>query len=91
MTFAARTVPGKVLVIVPPIAAFVAGGFEHSVANMSLIPAGLGVLWTEAGAVADPSLTVAGFAHNLLWSTLGNIVGGGLIALGYWLGYDREG
>lgn len=90
MTFAARTLPGKVLVIVPPIAAFVAGGFEHSVANMSLIPAGLGVLWTESGAVADPSLTAAGFAHNLLWSTLGNIVGGGLIALGYWLGYDRE-
>ena len=39
--------------------------------------------------MADPSLTVGGFLHNLLGSTLGNIVGGGLIALAYWVGYDR--
>lgn len=86
MSFAARTVPGKVMVIIPPIACFVAAGFEHSVANMSLVPMGLGVLWLDGGA-ADPSLTVAGFVHNLVWSTLGNIVGGAIVAVAYSYSY----
>ena len=90
MTFAARSVQGSILALVPPIATFVAAGFEHSVANMSLIPAGLAVLWTDPAATADPSLGIGGFLLNLLWSTLGNIVGGGLIALGSWFSYDRD-
>jgi formate/nitrite transporter len=88
MTFAARTVQGKIVALVPPIAAFVAAGFEHSVANMSLIPFGLAALWVEGGA-GDPTLGLAGFGWNLLWSTLGNVVGGALIAACYWKAYAR--
>jgi formate/nitrite transporter len=88
MTFAAKTVQGKIVALVMPIAAFVAAGFEHSVANMSLIPMGLAVLWLEGG-VADPSLGVGGFLWNLLFSTIGNIVGGAIIAGCYWRAYVK--
>lgn len=79
MCFAAHSVSGKVMVIIFPIAAFVALGFEHSVANMFLLPMGM----LEAG-----TFDLAGAARNLLIVTAGNIVGGGvLVALTYWLIY----
>lgn len=82
MCFAAHNVSGKVLVILFPITAFVALGFEHSVANMYLIPVGL----LHAGQ-AD----VAGFVTNLAVVTAGNVVGGGvLVALVYWVIYLRR-
>jgi formate/nitrite transporter len=79
MCFAAHDVPGKVLVILFPISAFVALGFEHSVANMYLLPIGM----LHAG-----SFPVLPALSNLLFVTAGNIVGGGvLVALVYWLVY----
>lgn len=84
MCFAARTVSGKVLVIIFPITAFVALGFEHSVANMYFIP--IGALQTQG------NIGIVDFLANLIPVTLGNIVGGGvLVALVYWLIYLREG
>jgi formate/nitrite transporter len=81
LCYAARDVAGKILAIIWPISAFVALGFEHSVANMYLIPVGM-----LAGAGFDP----AGFAHNLFWVSLGNIAGGGGgVALAYWIIYLR--
>jgi nitrite transporter NirC len=47
-------------------------GFEHSIANMGTFSIAL---------MADPSLSLAGIGHNLLWSTLGNIVGGAMIGI----------
>jgi formate/nitrite transporter len=41
LTYSARTTTDKILAIIPPITAFVAAGFEHSVANMYFIPIGL--------------------------------------------------
>jgi len=83
LCYAARDVASKVLAIVFPISAFVALGFEHSVANMYLIP----VAWL-AGADA---ITWAGFARNLVPVTLGNMVGGGVfVAAVYWLIYLRR-
>ncbi len=80
LTFAARDVTGKILAIVLPISAFVALGFEHSVANMFFFPLAL-----LNGA---PEVTVAGMVANLVPVTLGNIVGGGgLVGLVYWLCY----
>lgn len=77
---AARSVTDKILAIVFPITAFVALGFEHSIANMYLIPSG----WL-AGAQL---VTLGGYAANLAIVTVGNIVGGGvLVALVYWLVY----
>ncbi len=79
MCFAARNVSGKVMVIIFPITAFVALGFEHSVANMFLLPVGM----LEAGVFDLPRA-----ASNLLIVTAGNVAGGGvLVALTYWLIY----
>lgn len=81
MCFAAHNVSGKVLVILFPITAFVVLGFEHSVANMYLLP----VAMLDSGA-----FDLAGLAANLALVTAGNIVGGGvLVALIYWLIYRR--
>jgi formate/nitrite transporter len=88
MTYAAKRVQGKILAVAPPIIAFVALGLEHSVANMSLVPFGLAALWVEGG-TADPSLSVGGFVWNLSLSTIGNILGGSLIATCYWVAYGR--
>ena len=82
LCFAAHTVTSKILAIIFPISAFVALGFEHSVANMYLIPAG----WLAGSA----DVTLAGFINNLIPVTLGNIVGGGaLVAAVYWIVYLR--
>jgi formate/nitrite transporter len=98
LCYAAHDVASKILAIVFPISAFVALGFEHSVANMYFIPIGI-------QAAADPAivhvsglsnaaltgLDLSGFLHNLLPVTLGNIVGGGvLVAAVYYLIYLRD-
>lgn len=83
LSYAAHDVSGKILAIIFPISAFVAVGFEHSVANMYLIP--VGVLSGAEG------ITAAGFVANLVTVTLGNIVGGsGFVALVYWVIYLRR-
>lgn len=79
LSVSARDTTGKVMVIVPPIAAFVALGFEHSIANMFLLPFGLAA--GAAGGFAD-------IATNLFWVSLGNVIGGGGgVALSYWAAY----
>ena len=83
LCFAAHTVSGKILAIIFPISAFVALGFEHSIANMYFLALG----WL----IGAPSVDAAGFFTNLVPVTLGNIVGGSvLVALVYWLIYDRD-
>ena len=82
LCFAARSVTDKILAILFPITAFVAIGFEHSIANLYLIPVGM----LQAGAWDS-----AGFLGNLIPVTLGNIVGGSVfVALVYYLVYLRE-
>ena len=98
MAFSARSVTGKILAIMFPITAFVAAGFEHSVANMYFIPMGillanqpavLGAAGVTVGGVAN--LTWAGFAGNLVPVTIGNIIGGGIfVGAIYWLAYLRR-
>jgi formate transporter len=84
LSFAARDVAGKILAVIFPISAFVALGFEHSGANMYLIP--IGMLHGADG------IGLTGLAHNLIPVTLGNIVGGAVfVALVYWLIYVRSG
>jgi formate/nitrite transporter len=80
LAYAAREVTGKILAVLFPISAFVALGFEHSVANMYFIA--LGIIETV------PGVTMAGLASNLVPVTAGNIVGGGVfVALAYWVCY----
>jgi formate/nitrite transporter len=81
LTFAAQDAAGKILAILWPIAAFVAIGFEHSVANMFLLPLGL-----ASGADGTPLQIAA----NLVVVTFGNVVGGaGGVAITYWACYLR--
>ena len=91
LALAGRSVTDTAVVVVFPISAFVAAGFEHSVANMYFIPLGM-LLRNEApaGLPELASLDWAGFAGNLIPVTLGNIVGGSLmVAAVYHLVYDR--
>jgi formate transporter FocA len=100
LAFSARTTTDRILAIVPPIAAFVAAGFEHSVANMYFIPAAMLIrgnapasFWTAIGKTAAdyPNLTLPGFLlNNLLPVTIGNVIGGALmVGIVYWFIYLR--
>jgi formate transporter len=98
LAFGARSAADKVLVIVPPIAAFVALGLEHSVANMMLIPFGWLVLdgasaafWQQAGMEpgAYGAIGFGGLLSNLVPVTIGNVIGGVLVGGAYWFAYLR--
>lgn len=84
MAVASRDITAKLLSCLAPIMAFVTSGFEHSVANMYFIPAGL-LLGAELG-IHEPDLTWNNFLFsNILPVTLGNIVGGVVfVACVYW-------
>lgn len=73
MATGAKTVAGKIASVIGPVALFVAAGFEHSVANMALLPIAWGL---------DPAAVPLGaLLGNLLLATAGNIVGGSLVAI----------
>lgn len=89
MSFAAATVPGKILGLYFPIMMFVLCGFEHCVANMGYIPNGLFAKMLYG--IDAPSLTWdAFFVKNLLPVTLGNIAGGVAVGLVYWFVYLHQ-
>ncbi|MDO7596630.1 MAG: formate transporter FocA [Pseudomonadota bacterium] len=97
LCFAGRTVIDKVLAILFPITAFVAMGFEHSVANMYFISAGLMAkqqpeFLSLISTINVDNLTIMNFLFdNLLPVTLGNIIGGSVfVGLFYWFIYLRD-
>jgi formate/nitrite transporter len=97
LCFGARTTVDKIFAILFPITAFVACGFEHSIANMYFIPmgivmAGQAKVLEVAGVTASQvaNLSIAGFIGNLVPVTLGNIVGGTFVGSIYWLIYLRK-
>jgi formate/nitrite transporter len=93
MALAARHTIGKIFAIFFPIMAFVAIGFEHSVANMYLIPTGLALnAWEDIQLPPGANAMIfnwGGFLYrNLLPVTIGNIIGGGLfVGMSYWGAY----
>ena len=96
MCFACHSVTDKILTILFPITGFVAMGFEHSVANMYFIPAGMlaqmnpNIMLMVDSSVDVSNLNTMGFMHNLLPVTLGNIVGGSVfVGMVYWFIYLR--
>jgi formate/nitrite transporter len=97
LCMSARSVVDKILAILFPITAFVASGFEHSIANMYFIPMGLllkgepQVLAVAGKAGGDlANLNFPGFLGNLVSVTTGNIFGGGfMVAVTYWFVYLR--
>ena len=98
LTYSSRSNIDRAVVIVFPITAFVASGYEHSIANMYFIPLGLLLKSNDAVSAAsglEPEalevLTVDAFLlDNLLPVTAGNIVGGALlVGAVYWFVYRR--
>jgi formate/nitrite transporter len=101
LCFSARSTTDKILSIIPPISAFVAAGFEHSVANMYFIPVSLFIKYYGDSAFFDaikktqtdfPHLTWSNFfIGNLIPVTIGNIIGGAvMVGLLYWFVYLRH-
>jgi formate transporter len=97
LTFSARSTVDKIAAIIFPITAFVAAGFEHSVANMYFVPVGLFIKGFDPVFLADkglnvPDLTWGRFLiNNLLPVTIGNIIGGSLlVAIVYWAIFLRR-
>jgi formate transporter len=99
LTYSARSTVDKILALIFPITAFVAAGFEHSVANMYFIPYALLIKDLDPSFVSAVGTNVPGlsllswqsfFLKNLIPVTIGNIIGGAvLVALAYWAIYLR--
>jgi formate transporter len=101
MCYSARTAVDKIFTIIPPVTAFVAAGFEHSIANAYFIPIALFIkagapesFWASIGKTAAdfPALTWGNFfVGNLVPVTIGNIIGGSImVAAVYWFVYLRK-
>ena len=101
MTYSARSVMDKIAAIIFPISAFVAAGFEHSIANMYFVPIGLFIKTFDPAFMASEAVVKAGLdlsgltwgnflLNNLLPVTIGNIIGGAvLVAAVYWFVFLR--
>ncbi|GJL34136.1 formate transporter FocA [Enterobacter hormaechei] len=101
MSYSGHTLTDKIMAMLLPIGMFVASGFEHSIANMFLIPLSVVIryfapeeFWTSIHSSAEnfPALTVSNFiTANLIPVTIGNIIGGGLlVGITYWIIYLRN-
>lgn len=97
LTYSARSTTDKIVAILFPISAFVAAGFEHSIANMYFVPYGLLIAAYDPGFVAARAVDVAGLSwgsflwNNLLPVTIGNLIGGTvLVAAIYWAIFLRR-
>ena len=90
MAFAGRSVADKAVAIVAPITAFVAAGFEHSIANMYIIPLAMLLRLEGLGDASAQAITWAGMASNLVPVIAGNLLGGSVLVAGiYHLIYRR--
>jgi formate transporter len=90
MAMAGRSVVDKAVAIVFPISAFVAAGFEHSIANMYLMPLAMLVQQSSGVAAGQAAVTWGGMAANLLPVMAGNLIGGSvLVGLAYHVIYRR--
>lgn len=97
MTYSSRSVVDKIAAIIFPITAFIAAGFEHSIANMYLIPMGLFIKQFDPAFTAQTGIDVSNLTwqtflvNNLLPVTIGNIIGGAiLVAAIYWIIFLRN-
>ena len=91
LTFSARSTVDKIVAIIFPITAFVAAGFEHSIANMYFIPYGILIKDFDPAFAVERGLDLTNLTwgnflfNNLLPVTIGNIIGGAFfVAAVYW-------
>jgi formate transporter len=89
MAMAGRSVVDKAVAVMLPVMAFVAAGFEHSIANMYLMP--LAMLLQHGGLSGYPTITWGGMLGNWLPVILGNVLGGAVLVAGvYHVIYKRQ-
>lgn len=99
MNYAGRSLVDRMLIMILPVAMFVASGFEHSIANMFMIPMGIVIknfatpeFWQLIGVDTEQfaQLTINHFVmNNLIPVTIGNIIGGLMVGITYWAMYLR--
>jgi formate transporter len=91
MAMGGRSVTDKAAAVIPPIMAFVAAGFEHSIANMYLMPLAMLIQhWGTPLPVGDSLVTWTGMLGNLVPVIAGNLMGGSvLVGLTYYVIYGR--
>jgi len=94
LSTSAKDTVGKILAVIPPITAFVAAGFEHSIANMYLIPAGMVAQYlpiVQSKSTISQAINIQEFLGNLIPVTGGNIIGGAIfVAMLYWYIYLED-
>ena len=99
LCYSARTTTDRILAIIPPITAFSAAGFEHSIANMYSLSFALltklgapAAFWIAIGKseATFPHLSLFLVTKNIIWVTLGNMIGGVLVGVTYWFVYLRN-
>ncbi len=100
LCYSAHSTTDRILCIVPPVTAFVAAGFDHSVANMFILPYGLLIkelaepaFWTaiQQSPASYDALSWGAFFSNLAPVTIGNVIGGGMfVGAVYWFIYLRS-
>lgn len=90
MALAGRSVIDKTVAIIFPISAFVAAGFEHSIANMYFIPMGIFIKLSGQYSTQVDAVSWIGFLQNIIPVILGNMAGGSvLVGLVYFIIYRR--
>lgn len=92
LAYAGRTVVDKVTAIILPVSAFVAAGFEHCIANQFFLPMAyvLKVTGHVPASLDVSAVTIPAILNNLVFATLGNIVGGSvLVGFVYWVIYRK--
>lgn len=96
MSFSAQSLTDKMVAVLLPVGLFIAAGFEHSIANMFMVPAGIYTLMSATPEMLHQIIDVETLKTTLTWSnfifknlipvTIGNIIGGSIfIALYQWL------
>ncbi|NOT38345.1 MAG: formate/nitrite transporter family protein [Saprospiraceae bacterium] len=91
MSFSGRSVIDKIIAIIFPISAFVALGFEHSIANFYFIILGMLIQTQDGLSIDESSIGIVGFFHNTIPVILGNLIGGSvLVALVYYVIYKKN-
>jgi formate/nitrite transporter len=91
MAMAGRSVTDKAVAVMFPVTAFVAAGFEHSIANMYFMPLAMMVQTGEGLSPGQPLVTLSGMLGNWLPVIAGNLIGGSvLVGLTYHLIYRQR-
>lgn len=91
MAMAGRSVTDKAVAVIPPVMAFVTAGFEHSIANMYLLPLAMLIQHLGGTAATSPLVTWSGMLGNLVPVIAGNLIGGSvLVGLTYHVIYGRS-